>query len=366
MSIAARLSAFAEHVWESDAVGAALLRGVLTPSEWIYASVVAHRNRAYDAVTASAPVLAALSVGNLTVGGTGKTPVAAWCVRELARRGASPAVVMRGYGDDEWRVHALLNPGVPVVVAADRRAGLVTARVRGADCAVLDDAFQHRRVARAADLVLISADRWHERARMLPAGPYREPFTALRRADVAVITVKAASAERVAAAQLAIAQAAPHVPIAIARVVPGSLRLAVSLPQGDPSMRARGGSQSLTHAAEWLAGREVTVVSAIGDPAAFEAQIRALGAVVRRAHRFADHHAYTVADAEALALAGEDVAGVICTLKDAVKLSSLWPREAPPLWYVSQTVVVERGAEALDRAFARVLAARAGTAPTAG
>ncbi len=366
MSVTSRLATFAEHVWESDSAGAAALRGLLTPAEWVYASVVARRNHGYDVATTHAPALAALSVGNLTVGGTGKTPVAAWCVKELAKRGASPAVVMRGYGDDEWRVHAMLNPGVPVVVAADRRDGLVTARVRGADCAVLDDAFQHRRVSRAADVVLLSADRWQERARMLPAGPYREPMSALRRADIGVITVKAASDERIVLLQRAMTSAAPDVPTAVVRLVPGALRLAVSLPRGDEALRDRGGPRSLTHAAEWLKGREVTVASAIGDPAAFEAQIRGLGAMVRRVHRFADHHAYTVADAEAIASAGRNATGVICTLKDAVKLSSLWPREAPPLWYVSQTVVVERGAEALDRAFARVLAARAGTAPTAG
>jgi tetraacyldisaccharide 4'-kinase len=86
--------------------------------------------------------------------------------------------------------------------------------------------------------------------------------------------------------------------------------------------------------------------------------------------RFPDHHAFSATDATRIAdtvrNATGDLAGVVCTLKDAVKLGPLWPREAPPLWYVSQTVVVERGAEALDRAFARVLAARAGTAPTAG
>src|SRR5690242_15793153 len=87
------------------------------------------------------PAIPAVSVGNVTVGGTGKTPVAAWIATELVERGARPAIVLRGYGDDEPLVHARLNPNVPVIVAADRVAGIAQARDTGATIAVLDDAF---------------------------------------------------------------------------------------------------------------------------------------------------------------------------------------------------------------------------------
>jgi len=377
-------------MWASPALLARLLRSALRPPEQLFTLAVARRNAAFDAdrvattdasnrtTQRSQHILAAMSVGNLTVGGTGKTPIAAWCVQQLKARGARPAVVLRGYGDDEWRVHALINPGTKVVVSSDRSAGLLTARVQGSDCAVLDDAFQHRQVARAADVVLVSADSWREDVRLLPAGPFREPLASLRRADVIVISVKAAPPALVAAAVHAVTKAAPSVPIAIVRLQPDLLRLAVTIPAESGVRGAPSVPNSLVHRADWLNGRTIVVATAIGNPDAFVAQLRALGAMIPRVLRFPDHHAFSVDDARRITAATRDpqsdtqsgvkseVAGVVCTLKDAVKLGPLWPREAPPLWYVSQTVVVERGAEALDRAFARVLAARAGTAPTAG
>jgi len=366
MTFRARVSSMVEHMWDGNDAWSRTARSFLVPAEWLFTRAVDRRNRGYEQMpTLNAP-LAAISVGNLTVGGTGKTPVAAWCVSQLRAAGARPAVVMRGYGDDEWRVHALLNPGAPVIVAADRREGLITARVRGADCAVLDDAFQHRRVARAADVVLVSADRWRDEVRLLPAGPFREPLRALQRAHVVVVTVKAANLALVTRTVQAVTRAAPAVPVAVVRLVPDTLRLAVTLPREDAPSPGHGVPSSLSPAASWLAGRTVHVATAIGDPTAFVAQLRALGTTVRALHRYPDHHAFSESDVRAIATSAAGSDGVVCTLKDAVKLAVLWPREAPPLWYVSQTVVVERGAEALDRALARVLAARAGTAPTAG
>ena len=294
-------------------------------------------------------------------------------------RGAHPSIVMRGVGDDEWRVHGTLNPGIPVVVSPDRGVGAVVARTRGADCVVLDDAFQHRRAARVADLVLLSADQWNGAVRLLPAGPFREPLDSLRRAHVVVITVKAATVEQVNAVAAAVRAAAPGVAQAVVHLVPGPLRLAAMLAQqrsgsaGFPAPSVSAGSERsgpvrdlLTHPPEWLLQRDIGVVSAIGDPAAFEAQLRVLGAVTQRVWRFPDHHRFTAAEATRIASAAVDWSGVVCTLKDAVKLSTCWPREAPPLWYLSQSVVVVRGAEALDGALARLLAARSATSLTAG
>jgi predicted GTPase len=194
---------------------------------------------------------------HLTVGGTGKTPVAAWCVEQLRARGARPAIVMRGVGDDEWRVHGLLNPGTPVIVSADRSDGVFTARARGADCVVLDDAFQHRQAARVADVVLVSADGFSGRAHLLPAGPYREPLTALRRAQAVIVTVKAADASQVRDVVAAVHAAAPDVPVAVARLAPKSLRMAVSLRTGTPDRSAPPPPRGLlSHGAEWVAGRE--------------------------------------------------------------------------------------------------------------
>ena len=370
-----RWSDVAEAVWERESVTAHVTRALLAPLAWAFGVVVARRNAQYDSVVIASSGLPALSVGNLTVGGTGKTPFAAWCVQQLLMRGAHPAIVMRGVGDDEWRVHGVLNSGIPVIVSPDRGVGLVVARTRGADCAVLDDAFQHRRAARVADVVLLSADRWTGTARLLPAGPFREPLASLRRAHVVVITVKAASASQVDDLMAAVQTAAPAVAQAVVRLTPGPLKLAVALlsnvgpaspSMAPPATRAVPPRDAFTHAPEWLAHREICVMSAIGDPAAFEAQLRVLGALVRQVWRFTDHHDFSAADAQRIATAAVGSSGVVCTLKDAVKLACCWPREAPPLWYLSQSVVVERGAEAMDRALARLLAARAATSPTAG
>lgn len=368
MPISSHSREFVERVWEDRSVVGRAARAMLAPMEQLFRLAVARRNASYDATPARPAVLAALSVGNLTVGGTGKTPIAAWCAARLRIQGAHPAIVLRDYGDDEWRVHAILNPQSPIVVATDRCVGLETARARGADCAVLDDAFQHRRAPRIADLVLLSADKWNGTVRLLPAGPFREPLLALQRADVAVITVKAASDHEIASLQTAIARAAPNIAIAVVTLVPDTLRLATSLSQDAHDMLGHDHTlaRSLSHPAEWLAGRDVSVLSAIGDPRAFEAQLLRAGAVFRRVHRFPDHHAFSAADAMRIARDAHGSSGVVCTLKDAVKLAPIWPREAAALWYLSQTVVVDRGAEALDRVFARVLAARAATTPTAG
>jgi tetraacyldisaccharide 4'-kinase len=106
-------------------------------------------------------------------------------------------------------------------------------------------------------------------------------------------------------------------------------------------------------------------VCAIGAPRAFFAQLRDAGAHVEEA-AYRDHHAFDAREASGLAHRGAALDGVVCTLKDAVKLAPLWPRKGPALWYLSQCAVVERGAAALDASLANILAARAGVSQTAG
>jgi tetraacyldisaccharide 4'-kinase len=299
------------------------------------AGVVAARNALYDRGTlrAHGTSIPVVSVGNLTVGGTGKTPVSAWIAGELARRGAAPAIVLRGYGDDEPLVHAVLNPAFPVVVSADRTKGVAEAAARGATVAVLDDAFQHRRVARDADIVLVAADGWSIPRRLLPGGPWREPLEALRRADLAVITSKAATQIEVDAVRMAIAHAAPGVPVAGL-----SLGLGDLLRFGDPGARLPLGG---------LAGANVLAIAAVGNADAFFAQLRRAGASVA-ARGFPDHHRFTPDEAALLARLTPAGGMAVCTLKDAVKLAPLWPADAPALWYVSQPVRVEWGAEQFE------------------
>jgi tetraacyldisaccharide 4'-kinase len=337
------LTAVAERVWYGRDAGATLARAALSPLALLFRAGVAARAAAYDARDGAALPAPSVSVGNLTVGGTGKTPVAAWVAARLLARGARPAIVLRGYGGDEPRVHELLNPGAVVVASGDRVAGAREAVSRGADVLVLDDAFQHRRARRDVDLVLVSADRWTGEARLLPAGPFREPLAALRRATAVVVTRKAAPLARAEAVAAAVGASAPGRPVAI-----------VSLPLD--ALRPWGGEEPERPLA-WLAGRRVLAVAAVGDPGAFFAQLAGAGAAVERAP-FRDHHAFSPTEVAALALRRAGVEIVVCTLKDAVKLGPLWPRLAPPLWYVSQRVAVERGAESLDALLETLLAAR--------
>ena len=274
------------------------------------------------------PVIPVISVGNLTVGGTGKTPLSAWIAGELVAMGAKPAVVLRGYaGGDEIDVHRRLTPDIPVIANPDRVAGVQTAAARGATVAVLDDAFQHRRIARVSDIVLISADAWDGHVRLLPAGPWREPLSALRRASVVIVTRKAVDASQADAVVRALDLG--DTPTAVAALVLGTLR-------------TLGGEE---RPLETIADSIVHAVAGVGDASAFFAQLKAAGARVVP-HGFRDHHAFTRADADRLAGAAAG-APVVCTLKDAVKLEREWPRGAGPLWYVSQRVEFDRGREAV-------------------
>ena len=327
-----------ERIWRGDDLISRAAKIALAPLEGTYRAVNATRGWMYDhsILHAEQSPLPVVSVGNLSVGGTGKTPFTAWIAANLARRGAMPSVVLRGYGGDEPLVHARLNPDIPVIIEHVRARGVRRAAELGATVAVLDDAFQHRAASRSADIVLISADQWDGHVRMLPAGPWREPLTALRRASLAVITRKTADDSSVARLHDAIRNAAPLVPQGVVRFTLGGLR------------NAREGIDGETLPLDTLNGRSVTAIAGIADPGAFFRQLEDAGAPVAR-FSFPDHHDFSEADmASVLRTIRDRDAIVVCTLKDAVKLAPMWPATAPPLWYVSQTLTVENGADALE------------------
>jgi tetraacyldisaccharide 4'-kinase len=344
--MASSLADVADWTWYDDGGAARLVRGALWPLSTLFGALVARRNAAFDRAAPAPMPIPALSIGNLTVGGTGKTPVASWFAARLVEKGARPALLLRGYGDDEWRVHQLLTPDVPVLIGPERLAGMRRAAAQACDCVVLDDAFQHRRAPRSSDVVLVSADRWVGRVQLLPGGPFREPLRAVQRATAVVVTVKAATAAQVGAVCSAISRVAPLVPMAVVRLMPDALHAAT----------ATEGVAVRSLAS--LAGARIVLVSAIAHPAALEQQLRDQGALIVHHQRFPDHHAYDAMDVSGVFRLLHGAALAVCTLKDAVKLAPLWPREAAPLWYVSQTLVVERGAEVLERECDRVLAAR--------
>lgn len=340
------LSAVIDRIWRAGDRRARAARAALTPAEGLYRGIVAARGALYDlgVLRARRTALPALSVGNLSVGGTGKTPVAAFIAGQLRARGGRPAIVLRGYGGDEPLVHATLNPNVPVVVSPDRVAGVAKARVLGADLAILDDAFQHRRADRWGDVVLVSADGWSDAHRMLPAGPWREPVQALRRAALTIVTRKAATPDDARAVVTAIRSTLPTLAMAVIWIAPGELRDA----RGTESMPLQA-----------ISGRRLHAIAAIGNPTAFVRQLELAGASSVATSIFPDHYDFSVNDITRLALETGNVDLVVCTLKDAVKLAPHWPPEAPRLWYVSQTVNVEQGADTLDLLLGGLLDARA-------
>jgi tetraacyldisaccharide 4'-kinase len=322
------------YIWESGRIGARLLRALLWPLGWLYGAIVELRNAAFDRGLLRSHDLAlpTISVGNLSVGGTGKTPIAAWLVGRLKAAGARPAIVLRGYGGDEPLVHARLNPGVPVIVNANRVAGVAEAKAAGANVVVLDDAFQHRQARRDIDAVLLSADRFGP-VRPLPAGPWREPLGALGRASLIAVTRKSASPLRARELLSHAMRFSPKAAGTILHLTPDALVQ---------------WSSGITEPVSALSGAPILAVSAIGDPRAFAGQLRAAGAQVE-AVSYPDHHAFSVAEAESLAARAQGKMRVVCTLKDAVKLAVIWPRQAAPIWYLSQRVTVEAGGESWDR-----------------
>ncbi len=336
----------ARVVWYGTGALSVAARAVLWPLEQLFgglsASVGARRARG-----AGHTAVPTVSVGNLTVGGTGKTPLAAWFAAALRGRGLRPALLLRGYGDDEPLVHERLNPDVPVLVDAKRRRSGKRALAQGATALVMDDAFQHRRMPRDLDVVLLSADAWDGRVRLLPAGPFREPMAALRRAHLAVVTRKAATREQAAAVVDAVHGVCPRIPVAVAYLAPGRL------------VEWRGG---LSEAASAVNGLRILAASGIGSPGPFVAQLRATGADVQDV-TFGDHHAFSDADVAMLASRAAGMSRVVCTLKDAVKLGPRWPRNAPGLWYLSQVVVWETGAEGVEALLDRLVPHAALTTP---
>ncbi|MFH1765244.1 MAG: tetraacyldisaccharide 4'-kinase [Gemmatimonadota bacterium] len=168
-----------------------LLRLLTLPLESGFKIGTGFRNRMFDQgiLPLQRAPIPVISIGNLTVGGSGKTPFSGWLARELRSRGEKPAVVARGYGQDEMVLHRRWNPDCLVMAQQDRAYGAWKAARKGASVVVLDDGFQHRRLARDLDIVLVAAST-PRKVRLLPRGPFREDLSAVKRACVVVLTEK--------------------------------------------------------------------------------------------------------------------------------------------------------------------------------
>lgn len=302
------------------------------PLEWLFRAVVAVRGWLYRSglrAMQSAPV-PVIVVGNLTVGGTGKTPVAAWLAQQLTLRGRRVGVVLRGYGGshrgaprvvgmdddpevvgDEALLHAHRRPHV-VVIGADRVAAATLAARQGAEVVVCDDGLQHQRLGRDVEIAVVDAARGLGNGHLLPAGPLREPPGRIETVDAVVLT------ERIAG-QASGCPLRPRQPlVAVAR-----LRL------GDAVNLVTAERRALAS----FAGQRAFAVAAIGHPEAFFAALREAGIDLTE-HPLPDHAAI---DATTLPVGAG--ATVLMTEKDAVKCRS---HAQPGWWWIELAVDVER------------------------
>jgi len=331
------------------ALGAASIayRGVVGTRRWMY------RHRVLRARKLGCPVV---SIGNITVGGTGKTPAVELAVRTLGELGHRPGVVSRGYGRKSRGVHVVADaasirlepeeagdepfllarrlPGVPVVVGADRWEAARTALAAGATAIVLDDGFQQRTLATSLEVVMARARRPWGNGRLLPAGPLREPLAALSRADLVVATgTTSTPPDEVVSA---VARHAPRVPVITAALEPVACWDARRL---DPIPLDR------------LAGTRMVPFAGIASPAAFAATLQSLrvsGDVVV----FPDHHWYSRQDLARLTARAAGADALVTTEKDWVRLRGR-VGAGLPVYVVSVALRLLTGAAEWRRAFER-------------
>ncbi len=347
--------------------GSRLARALLGIPALGYRLAVWFRNRLYDyhvlkAHKAGVPVVC---VGNLTTGGTGKTPLVIWLVRLLMQKGLRVAVLTRGYKshkddrrvyhdkkandshatDDEPAELAAACPGLPVIVNPDRVAGAAQAIAdHKAQILVMDDGFQHRRLARDLDIVTIDATSPFGYGRLLPAGLLREPMAGLGRAGVVVLTrCDLVSEYALAQIEAQVLQVNPDLPIT------RSIHAPVSVHHAD------GFSSNL----EGLRGKKVFACCGLGNPASFLRTVEACGCQLLGSRTFNDHHTYTDRDLADLHERARSFGAelLLTSQKDWTKIARLpLPQNPPLLAYLAVELRFTAGGESLTALIDRVQA----------
>lgn len=302
----------------------ALARLGLRSCSWGYGAAIHLRNAMFDlglrgCHSAPAPVI---SVGNLTTGGTGKTPTVALLVDLLKESGHQPGIISRGYrelnegGNDEARVLELLCPNTPHIQNRDRVAA-ATEVSRAHDCNIIiaDDAFQHRRLQRDLDIVLIDAlNPWGYEA-VLPRGLLREPVSGLRRADIIALTradlLDEASKSAIWSRARRWNPAAPRVEITFE---PSRL-IGIDGAPAEPNFD----------------GKSTLAFCGIGNPEGFRETLRVAGIEPLELAEYPDHYHYQPDDLQKLTQQAEQLSAqrLVTTLKDLVKLPSEWVGSIP-------------------------------------
>jgi tetraacyldisaccharide 4'-kinase len=310
-----------ELIWTRRGTAGRAAWLALLPMSWFFGAAVALRNAAYDAgvLKRERAGTRVVSVGNLTVGGTGKTPLALWLARALAADGTRVALVLRGYGGDANGVTVVSQGGraqASVAAAGDEAVMLakcfdgvvLTARHRidavrqaerlGCAVVVLDDGFQHRSLERDFDLVVVDG----QGGSLLPAGPFRECYSAVARADAVALVAKQNGAAASAAEELPAGK-----PVFTVRFAP------VALVESDAGVWYEKPLGSLS-------GVRIIVVAGIAQPGPFYATLREWEADIVEVFEYPDHHRYTAHDWQTINRRAHEVDAIVTTEKDLVKL----------------------------------------------
>lgn len=349
----------------------------LAPIAALFGPLTRLRNALYDheLIRSRRLPVPVVSVGNLSVGGTGKTPMVALLAARLADAGRRPAIVSRGHGGTNARRHstplivssgtggdlavsaaqsgdepamlARLLPRVPVVVGRNRyTAGRLAIERFHVDLVLLDDGLQHRRLHRDVDLVTLDAGLSLRTARLLPAGTLREQPSALRRAHLAVIT-RADDESAVARLRDEVQFHHPGLPVYCSRHRPVAL---VDLPPGGAAGVLF--SRLPTRSPTVLAGRRVSAFAGMAQPGSLRRTLESLGALVVRFDPLPDHHVFGPGEVKRLVEAGRRAGAefTVTSAKDAVRLQ---PEQLPEGLTVLR---IEAEVAEIDRLVARVLA----------
>jgi tetraacyldisaccharide 4'-kinase len=301
---------------QSRSMACRILQAGLSVAAGAYGLAVALREQALARGYLSSHRLPApvVSIGNITVGGTGKTPATIWVVQKLREMNApAPVILSRGYGQDESKLLAERLPDIPHFTHPRRfLAGCRAIQELGhALCFVLDDGFQHRRLWRDLDIVLLDATRPFGFGHLLPRGLLREPVSRLCRADVILFTrCDQVAPESLETLSTQVRHLSPRALQARAIHAPLSVRELGQGPKYPPL---------------FLAGKKCFVFAGIGNPGSFSATVRQMGASLAGQCFFKDHHAYSRSDLVYLSQAAEKSGadGLATTAKDAVKLAGL-------------------------------------------
>ena len=305
---------------------ATLGRTGLSAIEIPYEALVRLRNYGYEhsiltTKKASAPVI---SVGNLTLGGTGKTPLVAWLAHWFAQHNKKPAIISRGYKaktgqlSDEAAELKILLPTVPHYANKQRIIAAREAITKGSDVLLLDDGFQHRQISRDLNLVTIDATDPFGCNRLFPRGLLREPLWGLKRADALVLT---------RTDQVSI-KTRNEIQEQCFRFVGSHDKPWIETEHRPSNLRLVDGT---TQPLKTLQDKRILSLSAIGNPAAFHRTLTTLGHEPVATLTFPDHHTYTTDDIHRISEETESVGAeiIVTTLKDLVKLPLASVRDRP-------------------------------------